>query len=640
MPRIGRSRKSGKAERKPDGQVRQSQLLSTYGAGSMIDLVQHAVLVQGLDSWNYRGSEHDDGVFVEEPRLKDKLQEKYKIRLEDESYFRRPPAGEDDAPHPGLGIRALEFPANFVCQGCRRLLHRRDLGESVTSDGRRYHARCEAKPKGGRGRASTVVPVRFVAACPRGHLQEFPWRSFVHYGAEAEACEHGQLSLQEGFTGDFNDIRVRCTCGAHKRLADARSEHVTLTCRGRRPWLPPEFDTVACDKELHLLVRTASNGYFSLQISALSVEEPDHVIRDALTGDEARIRRRFERGGSRLEEFLEDDHGALVEKHGIKAVLEQAKLLAQGITVKRGGIRSGEYLQLTTHAPLDSSEAPVDESEPFVARRIAVEIPKVSTVTLVHRLREVIVQFGFTRLEPSSADLQGEVDLGVSRAPLGAVEDWLPAATLQGEGVFFELDQEALAAWGKRPAVARRQDELVAGWRKWHEDRSRGGQAKEIPPFLGMRFYLLHSLSHLLINSIAMECGYSASAIKERIYCGPLGGPDDAEREMSGILLYTGTVGSEGTLGGLVQQGARLRHHLRRALMTGQLCSNDPICGAHSPEGDPTDRLLEGAACHGCLLIAETSCDKRFNRSLDRALVVPVIGQEPELAFFSREDFE
>ena len=44
-------------------------------------------------------------------------------------------------------------------------------------------------------------------------------------------------------------------------------------------------------------------------------------------------------------------------------------------------------------------------------------------------------------------------------------------------------------------------------------------------------------------------------------------------------------------------------------------------------------RPLHGAACHGCSLIAETSCEMR-NDFLDRALVVPVLGLE-DAAFFS-----
>jgi hypothetical protein len=83
-----------------------------------------------------------------------------------------------------------------------------------------------------------------------------------------------------------------------------------------------------------------------------------------------------------------------------------------------------------------------------------------------------------------------------------------------------------------------------------------------------------------------------------------------------------------------VEQGRHLLTHLRRAYHLGVLCSNDPVCAHHSPKDDPAERYLEGAACHGCLFIAECSCE-RFNRYLDRALVVPTIGHPPDLAFFS-----
>jgi hypothetical protein len=44
------------------------------------------------------------------------------------------------------------------------------------------------------------------------------------------------------------------------------------------------------------------------------------------------------------------------------------------------------------------------------------------------------------------------------------------------------------------------------------------------------------------------------------------------------------------------------------------------------------ERWLHGAACHGCVLVAETSCEMH-NDYLDRALVVPVI-DVPDAAFF------
>ena len=82
-----------------------------------------------------------------------------------------------------------------------------------------------------------------------------------------------------------------------------------------------------------------------------------------------------------------------------------------------------------------------------------------------------------------------------------------------------------------------------------------------------------------------------------------------------------------------MEEGRRIRHHLREAWDLGRLCSNDPVCAAHDPSAEASDRRTEGAACHGCLYIAECSCE-RFNRFLDRALVVPTIGNDIALAFF------
>lgn len=151
--------------------------------------------------------------------------------------------------------------------------------------------------------------------------------------------------------------------------------------------------------------------------------------------------------------------------------------------------------------------------------------------------------------------------------------------------------------------------------------------------FFGPRFYMLHALSHLLIQAISLECGYGASSLRERIYCSM----PRAATPMAAILLSTTTPGAEGTLGGLVAQGRRIGDHLARALELGRLCSNDPVCATHVPERGQAELHLEGAACHGCLYLAEVSCE-RMNRMLDRALVVPVIDQPAALAFFGAEE--
>jgi hypothetical protein len=136
---------------------------------------------------------------------------------------------------------------------------------------------------------------------------------------------------------------------------------------------------------------------------------------------------------------------------------------------------------------------------------------------------------------------------------------------------------------------------------------------------------MLHSFAHLLITSVALECGYPASSVRERIYALPAIG--------YGVLVYTGSSDAEGTLGGLVEVGRRIADAIHSALELGRLCSNDPVCSQHVPESAHEHRFLQGAACHGCVLIAETSCEQQ-NELLDRALVVRTV-QGPGAEFFT-----
>jgi hypothetical protein len=246
---------------------------------------------------------------------------------------------------------------------------------------------------------------------------------------------------------------------------------------------------------------------------------------------------------------------------------------------------------------------------------------KFDRLVLVHRLREVTALVGFTRFETSLPDIQGELDLDVERAPLAREVTWLPANENRGEGVFLSFSVERIRAWRQHDPVQERERELSAGFEEWKRQR----QLPDVR-FAGLPYIMLHSLAHLLITAVSLDCGYSASAIRERIYAGAWG---------YGILLYTGTAGSEGSLGGLVEVGKNIGRHVERALELGRLCSNDPVCAQHSPADRHEARFQHGAACHGCLLIAETSCERR-NELLDRALVVPTV-DAPDAAFF-RED--
>ena len=148
---------------------------------------------------------------------------------------------------------------------------------------------------------------------------------------------------------------------------------------------------------------------------------------------------------------------------------------------------------------------------------------------------------------------------------------------------------------------------------------------------------LLHSLSHALMAEIALDCGYPASSLKERIYA--LSGAGEGDRDRCGILIYTATRRRAGHARRAGRHGAALRRtSCASALERAAICSNDPVCADHEPDDQSGDRATHGAACHGCLLIAETSCEMR-NLFLDRTLLVPTMGKD-ECNFFQLPDVE
>lgn len=612
---------------RPDGHVRQSQMVTTFGPGAMLDLVDQAVLVGGLDFWSYDPKHALPA--LREPRLREHIAEQFQKLgrpLAAEDTFRCPPPGDDGEPSRVIGVQVLEFPQWFVCQNprCRALLRSTGLERKK---GRYFH-RCPDRKN-----PSPCVPVRFVTVCRRGHVEEFPWVSFVH--DRAALCPAPSLTLQEGASGDFTEIIVRCACGQWRRLSDAKTQGFGLNCQGHRPWLGPSAQE-ECNEKLRLLVRTASNSYFAQIQSALSIPDPGREL-------ELAIRREWKI----LRDATAENLPVLRQLGVVKAavgdaadelVLSIIDSIKKNRPVTTAGLRTAEYLQLVAQ-PLEKPGEKPRPGEDFFARRHRPPSglpPKLANLVLVAKLREVCTQVGFTRLEAMSANLQGEFDLGVESAALGLTTDWLPASEILGEGIFLELDEEAVREWEDRPAVGERGRDLLIGYDTWSDqlirDRQASGVAKaasKVPPFPGVRFYLLHSLSHLLMATLSLECGYAASGLRERIYCAPR----EADPPMAAILISTGSAGAEGTLGGLVEQGRRIGHHLREAIDLGRLCSNDPVCADHSPRGDYAERFLEGAACHGCLFVAECSCE-RFNRYLDRALVVPTMGHDPALAFF------
>jgi Domain of unknown function (DUF1998) len=595
-----------------DGELRQGQVLSTFGPGSMVDLPEVSIIVGGLELWKYPNDRKER---IYEARLEAKLAE---LLQRNEVPLYAPPIAEDDPASPfKAGITVVRFPRWFLAQ----------VEQTYRApDGREYRTRPLVRFEelvGGKFQAAdrtkhAVVPVRFVRACPKGHIDDVDWRAFVR------AQRGARLWLDEAGAGnDFAEIFVRDEAtGVRRQLADAALPGLSALgfCSGRMPWLGVRVRE-NCTLPARLLTRSATNSWFSQTLSVISIPDPQQKLRKAVdkvydtylnisegVADVARERRR-----AQVRTALE----GLTDQ----VVWEEIQRRKEGRPITGKSIKQAEIETLLMQPTGGGEDSAQDDF--FARTRVLGSLPavlngKLDKVVLVHRLREVVAALGFTRFEAVQPDINGDLSLGVERAPLAAEAKWLPAIENRGEGVFLSFAPAAIQAWLARAQARGRQ--LDAGFHAWLRSKTLDQQT----PWLGLPYVMLHSLSHLLITAVSLECGYAASSIRERIYAGSSG---------YGILLYTGGSGVEGTLGGLVEVGRHIEYHLQRALELGRLCSNDPVCAQHGPDDSHEERFLHGAACHGCLLISETCCERR-NEHLDRALVVPTL-TVPGVAFFS-----
>ncbi len=615
------------------GSVRPSHLMFTSGVGSLVDLPNFSVLVKGLDDWN-----HDTAVGWEqiaEPRLLKAVQA---VLGESVKELRPAPwlEGTDQnptGPAARVGVPTMPFPAWLRCTACHELAAI-DTGvfrfendkPRKPQDARFHHDNCGRKRS---GRKPLAVAARFVLSCTNGHLDEFPYVMFTHRGVACEKASHPRMRMEDRGGNLGANVRIQCvSCGLSRNIREAmgkRGEENLPMCRGRHPHLAT-FDPDGCDKPPKLLVVGASNQWFAQTMSAL------HVPRTGASELEARVEQHWE--------ALKDLPGALTlpyARANVGALREFTKWSDEEIwaAIERHRDAGAAESESNRYPDLRSAEWEIltanrwDHDEPdFTLRRPDLGVPAAlkglyGDVVQAERLREVRALVGFTRLDapdPDDPDLVTRVRLVRSNP------SWVPASEVRGEGIFLRVPEDLLGDWESRVADSIALAEHREAYGRFRENRYSdrlGGNFDKMKYWPGPRYIALHTLSHLMIRTIAMDCGYSSASLSERIYAGT------EEDPRGGILIYTAVPDAEGTLGGLVSlaEPDNLVRLTRRALAEARHCSSDPLCAERLPQS-PAD-YLHGAACHVCLFVSETTCE-RGNRFLDRRFVVPV--DEPDLA--------
>jgi len=608
--------------RTPVGEVRPSQLLWTYGPGALIDLPNLSVVTMGIDRW-----EKDRCQPIQEARL---LANVRSVLGPQVGSLRMPPIGDHDTVDPFsaaavIGVPVKPFPRWLRCVKCQ-LLSPYDAGLFKLKEDRyrpemtRFvHEGCRGSNNDQKARDADAVPARFLLACRSGHLDDFPWHWFVHMGPSE--CKATLRFFESGASLQTENLWVKCDgCGASRSMAQAfgQSGRDSLPgCRGRHPHVDRFHED--CEEQPRAILLGSTNSWFPVTLSVLAIPQTGNPLaqliadgwtyfEDVSSVDEVAFVVKTLKKTAQLpgiERFTNDQIWAAIEAHK-----------RGDADIDQSDLKAPEWDVLTADTP------PTDYPH-FMSTKTGIPAGferVISRVLLLERLREVNALIGFTRVE--SPD-EGSGEEAAPRAPLGrSAPDWIPATQVHGEGIFVCFDTTALAEWAEREAVKAIDDRLRRGHRGWRIKRNLDPNEG----YPGVRYVLLHTLAHILIRELALECGYNAASIRERIYA-------DVEegRDQAGFLIYTAAADSDGTLGGLVELGKpeNLARLLRQALDRSRICASDPLCSEHDPS---KDQSLHGAACHACSFVSETSCE-RGNRHLDRSLVVPTL-EHSDAAFF------
>lgn len=592
--------------------VRRGQLISPFGIGAINDFRNdEALMCAGLDRWFPDSKHADPALVITEERLQGRLSC-------DE--FRKPPDyGEGDGASK-VKIPHVRFPLWHYCPRCFL------MSKATIFGGQPECSSCTNK--GGRGRR--MIPVRIVAICEGGHIEDFPFQAWI--GCPCDDATRKLFFKAGRSAASLAGIKISCQgCGKERSLAGSFEENALTShasCCGAQPWLGRERGEHSCGHALQTVQRGGSNVYFPLVASSIYIPPPRTAESDLIAKvlDTPHV-------WTLLTGTLVSGKPADANLAAVAAIyqINDTAELSAAVVARMAG--TAATVVATTDEEFRKQEYDVlcsgagkPQDDLFVERRDGKDYgwlsPFIRRIGLVRKLRETRVHVGFSRLMPQP----DRSHPNVQKLMVSDSIRWLPAIEVRGEGIFVELKEEAILEWQSQAAVKARVGTLIAEYNRKRVERNLS------PRPVDPRFIMIHALAHALIKELTFSCGYGSSSLRERLYCSI----ENPKQPMNGFLIYTASGDSEGTLGGLVTQAdpARFQRLVHDALARASWCSNDPVC-MESPDGGAFSSNL--AACHSCVLVPETSCEEG-NRLLDRALLTGTI-DDPDVGFFRGLEF-
>lgn len=588
--------------------LRRAQLVSPFGVGALCEVDGQSFFIKGTGRWPSGRNLTE----IELPSLVSKL------------------PGINALNKPEYLVAADRFPRWHFCPNCRSMLQwnfhldKRDDEKDPLPTPRCRNSNCKGRQ---------LVPMRFIAVCDHGHIDEIDWHGWAHWRAnvvETGQCDRKEAKLKFLVTGksggDFKSMRISCECGASRSLEGISDRALPQKCRGYFPGEGPSSCTAGGKNggasPMWMEPRGSSALHYASVISALDIARAGTVgglsaklHKDKIfTKTVEMAKRQLKKGLFQVDglvDFFGDEIAELAPRFDatneecweifLLAVVEEdtEKEDDSGDEIDQGDILGNEFPVLASPSGFEGKTLKCVANAPPGTFGLDQLLER---VVQVEKLREVRVFRGFQRREVKKENTLVPPDLGI-----GGV-DWLPAIEVSGEGIFLEFKRSALAAWLENNEDAIRDFSSLQ-----LETSERDG----LPSRMGFNanpvFVMVHTFAHLLINQLSFDCGYSSTSLRERIYCGSL---NDL---YAGILIYTADSDAEGSMGGLVEMGSpeAIAEVVYRAVSRSEWCSGDPVCREIEAQGLGS---MNRSACHACSLVAETSCTFS-NVLLNRVLV-------------------
>ena len=601
--------------------MRRSALISPWGVGAIVPFPNdESLMVAGLDMWRYNDSKP---FIIKDERLQNRLKVKE---------LRWPPDYREQNADPQncyLKIPAVRFPTWHYCPFCGTM-------EKTSYYQQQPECECYPWPKGRKCSPTNrykrkLIPERFIVICPEGHIDDFPVAEWLHVGSgrtyDPNTCKIRRST--GGASASLSGVFYECSCGAKKNIATATKPgglaKIGYKCKGSKPWLGMDSDpdNPCGNPDVQVVLRGATNVWFADTRSSIYIPTDDEKTSKRII---AILDSFFDTlKSSRVDgEWNRDFINILADKNNVdrnelfdaflKRDAGEGEISGVSEEISEDEYRLAEYKVLIKSSGSDaqrfhSRNYPISAYDPVISQYF-------KSISLVHKLQETRAFVGFSRSEPKEMPISERKKM----LRLGD-ENWLPAIQVQGEGIFFEFNKNKLMEWANRMSVKSRLKNLQDAYRKSRFGNTTVGELRP-------EYVLIHTFAHLLINQLSFECGYGSSSIRERIYCEKT----DNQFGMYGVLIYTASGDSEGSLGGLVRQGqkGRIEDTIRDAVQNASWCSSDPVCIQSLGQGPESLNL---AACHNCALLPETCCENG-NRLLDRGTVVGTL-EDADIGFFS-----